>query len=395
MINEFFQLAKLPPGSIRLRSYGTRNLFSGILSAPATRKRASVVEILTSFPHSCFILVGDSGEQDLELYASLVKDRPDQILAIFIRDVYANEDPSLTLDDPTGERMPYGLGSGVKTGSTLTLNMPRSRKGTASSVASSFGAPGTPGSGFGHLPIHHEESTIMPDVVNGSRLSGTIGRKTARPSESLPNSPTSGSSFSSALGAIGLGSPGKKGTTGKMTRASSSDYFSAKYPAEPWESSSESSASTASSPGIEDGRRNGHGQVHTPTPRGHGQGSRIMEDPLSTEPLTMMPSTWNGSTPPSPALSALTLGSTESGYGQSTYGGAGRKAYSQRAKENSMSEGEKKKYSLQDRVWKARREVPSNVVLRVFREPEECVPEAEDVLRKAGVSIEGFTMGGQ
>lgn len=56
-------------GSIKLRSYAGRSLFSGLLTAPAARKRASVVEILNAFPDSQFVLIGDSGEQDLELYA--------------------------------------------------------------------------------------------------------------------------------------------------------------------------------------------------------------------------------------------------------------------------------------------------------------------------------------
>jgi phosphatidate phosphatase APP1 len=56
-------------GSIKLRSYAGRSLFSGLLSAPAARKRAGVQEILHAFPESRFFLIGDSGEQDLELYA--------------------------------------------------------------------------------------------------------------------------------------------------------------------------------------------------------------------------------------------------------------------------------------------------------------------------------------
>lgn len=59
-------------GSIKLKSYAGRSLLSGLLSAPAARKRAGVVEILDSFPYSKFILIGDSGEQDLELYAEYV-----------------------------------------------------------------------------------------------------------------------------------------------------------------------------------------------------------------------------------------------------------------------------------------------------------------------------------
>ncbi|TFY81111.1 hypothetical protein EWM64_g2908, partial [Hericium alpestre] len=102
VIHEFFQLAQLPPGSIRLRSYGTRSLFTGLLSAPAARKRAGVLDVLTSFPSSQFILVGDSGEQDLELYAAVARERPSQILAVFVRDVNTYDDGEGGVEDPTG-----------------------------------------------------------------------------------------------------------------------------------------------------------------------------------------------------------------------------------------------------------------------------------------------------
>ena len=87
ILEEFFRLSKLPPGmcalvrnssfllistgpgSVKLKSYAGRSLFTGLLSAPATRKRAGVQEILDAFPECKFILIGDSGEQDIELYA--------------------------------------------------------------------------------------------------------------------------------------------------------------------------------------------------------------------------------------------------------------------------------------------------------------------------------------
>lgn len=47
-----------------------------------------MVDVLDGFPDSKFILIGDSGEQDLELYASIAMERPQQILAVFIRDVH-------------------------------------------------------------------------------------------------------------------------------------------------------------------------------------------------------------------------------------------------------------------------------------------------------------------
>ncbi|KAF9649212.1 hypothetical protein BDM02DRAFT_1948477 [Thelephora ganbajun] len=104
MLNEFFPLAKLPPGSIKLRSYAGRSLFSGLLSAPAVRKRQGVIDVLSSFPESQFILVGDSGEQDIELYTAVATERPQQILAIFIRDARStsNGGKPQPVEDPIG-----------------------------------------------------------------------------------------------------------------------------------------------------------------------------------------------------------------------------------------------------------------------------------------------------
>jgi hypothetical protein len=104
VINEFIGISKLPFGSIRLRSYSGRSLFDGLLSAPAARKKANVMETLDHFPDAKFILVGDSGEQDLELYAELADERPRQIAGVFIRDVSA-----VGLEDPTGPKAGLGL----------------------------------------------------------------------------------------------------------------------------------------------------------------------------------------------------------------------------------------------------------------------------------------------
>ncbi|KAJ7693313.1 hypothetical protein B0H17DRAFT_1059716 [Mycena rosella] len=100
VLADFFQVSQLPPGSIKLRSYAGRSLFSGLLSAPAARKRAGVQEILQSFPESRFFLIGDSGEQDLELYTEFARERPEQILGVFIRDVESESGDAI--EDPTG-----------------------------------------------------------------------------------------------------------------------------------------------------------------------------------------------------------------------------------------------------------------------------------------------------
>ncbi|KAM6496726.1 DUF2183 domain containing protein [Amanita muscaria] len=100
LIKAFLQASKLPSGSIRLKSYGARSIFNDLLTPPADRKRDGLDKVLKSFPDSKFILIGDSGEQDLELYVQIAKIYPGQILAIFVRDVEPETDP---IADATGK----------------------------------------------------------------------------------------------------------------------------------------------------------------------------------------------------------------------------------------------------------------------------------------------------
>ena len=51
------------------------------------RKRQSALRLLDAFPEAKFVLFGDSGEQDLELYLSVSQLRPEQVIGIFIRDI--------------------------------------------------------------------------------------------------------------------------------------------------------------------------------------------------------------------------------------------------------------------------------------------------------------------
>lgn len=159
VISAFFQLAQLPTGSVRLRSYGTRSLFSGLLSAPAERKRDGVVEVLNSFPDSHFILIGDSGEQDLELYANVAKEYSRQILCIFIRDVNTYEDDGGGIEDPTGNY--------VRDGTITAQDLQAKRKGSSSSVPASRGGRWSPKSTSAPLlpltPAVSRASSLSPD----------------------------------------------------------------------------------------------------------------------------------------------------------------------------------------------------------------------------------------
>ncbi|KAI9464529.1 hypothetical protein BJY52DRAFT_824562 [Lactarius psammicola] len=158
VINDFFRLAQLPTGSVRLRSYGTRSLFSGLLSAPAERKRDGVVEVLKSFPESSFILIGDSGEQDLELYANVAKEYPHQILCIFIRDVNIYEDGQGGIEDPTGNY--------VRDGTITVQDLQAKRKGS-SSVPAPRGGRLSPKSTSSQLPPPPPVSRASSGTADG------------------------------------------------------------------------------------------------------------------------------------------------------------------------------------------------------------------------------------
>ncbi|RDL40423.1 Uncharacterized protein BP5553_00402 [Venustampulla echinocandica] len=81
----FFQKAGLPPGSYHLKQYS--GMLQGIFEPVAERKKGTLEKIMRDFPERKFILVGDSGEADLEVYVDVVLANPGKIIGIFIRDV--------------------------------------------------------------------------------------------------------------------------------------------------------------------------------------------------------------------------------------------------------------------------------------------------------------------
>jgi phosphatidate phosphatase APP1 len=87
----FFRIAGLPPGSYHLKQYS--GMLQGIFEPVAERKKGTLEKIMRDFPERKFILIGDSGEADLEVYTDVVLANPGKVLAIFIRDVTTPEIP--------------------------------------------------------------------------------------------------------------------------------------------------------------------------------------------------------------------------------------------------------------------------------------------------------------
>ncbi|KAF8940729.1 hypothetical protein BGZ58_005057 [Dissophora ornata] len=85
MLLDFFHTHKFPPGSAHLKLHDS--VLKAYFMTPGEHKRKTISEILTDFPHRKFVLIGDSGEIDMEIYTEMALKFPNQIFKIFIRDI--------------------------------------------------------------------------------------------------------------------------------------------------------------------------------------------------------------------------------------------------------------------------------------------------------------------
>lgn len=88
-LEDFLRSDAFPAGSLHLReSTSWRTLIPGSGDSRA-HKRGVIERLLTDFPRRRFLLVGDSGEADPEIYAQVAREHPLRVVAIVIRDVQA------------------------------------------------------------------------------------------------------------------------------------------------------------------------------------------------------------------------------------------------------------------------------------------------------------------
>lgn len=87
---EFLRLQGIPIGPLLLRELGVREVFK--LTSHGNHKLEKIELILSYYPGMQFVLIGDSGEQDPEIYTEVVRRHPEQVRVIYIRNV--NPDPA-------------------------------------------------------------------------------------------------------------------------------------------------------------------------------------------------------------------------------------------------------------------------------------------------------------
>ena len=86
---DFFRSQGLPLGPLLLRELGVKSLFGA--GQHHEHKLGAIERLFQTYPQLPFVLIGDSGQEDPEIYKELVLRHPQRIKAIYIRNV--NPDP--------------------------------------------------------------------------------------------------------------------------------------------------------------------------------------------------------------------------------------------------------------------------------------------------------------
>jgi phosphatidate phosphatase APP1 len=86
LLVEFLEINDIPLGPLMLRDWGISDK-ELLPTGHAGHKLHTIKQILDTYPALPFILIGDSGQEDPEIYSEVVAQYPGRILAIYIRDV--------------------------------------------------------------------------------------------------------------------------------------------------------------------------------------------------------------------------------------------------------------------------------------------------------------------
>ena len=86
LLEDFMDLHGVPAGPLFLRDWSPTALKGG-----AEHKLRVIRMLLATYPELPFVLIGDSGERDPEIYQKIVLEYPGRIRAVYIRDVTGKE----------------------------------------------------------------------------------------------------------------------------------------------------------------------------------------------------------------------------------------------------------------------------------------------------------------
>ncbi len=95
VIVDFLDAQRIPLGSILLRDWD----LGPSLLRNSTHKLGHIRDILTTFPSLPFILIGDTSQEDPEIYTEIVANYPNRILAVYIRNVRPHPERSTAVQE--------------------------------------------------------------------------------------------------------------------------------------------------------------------------------------------------------------------------------------------------------------------------------------------------------
>jgi phosphatidate phosphatase APP1 len=86
LLSEFFRVHDIPEGPLLLRdwTYSPRKLLGG---GHRAHKLVRIRHLFDLYPQQKWVLIGDSGQADPEIYCEAVREYPGRVLAIYIRNV--------------------------------------------------------------------------------------------------------------------------------------------------------------------------------------------------------------------------------------------------------------------------------------------------------------------
>lgn len=86
LLHDFMDLSRIPHGPMFLQDWGIDEQ-TLITAAHETHKLAQIQLLLEYYPDLPFVLIGDSGQHDPEIYLQVIRTHGSRIKAVFIRDV--------------------------------------------------------------------------------------------------------------------------------------------------------------------------------------------------------------------------------------------------------------------------------------------------------------------
>lgn len=86
LLHDFMEINRLPHGPMFLQNWGIDES-TLVLAGHETHKLAQIQLLVEYYPDLPFVLIGDSGQHDPEIYLRVIQSHPNRILAAIIRDV--------------------------------------------------------------------------------------------------------------------------------------------------------------------------------------------------------------------------------------------------------------------------------------------------------------------